>query len=132
MSVPVFIDAVHAAELLRVPQDTVMDLIAQGRLRTYGGRTTNPFLRSAEVLALVPELGVSETEEEPRRVKGPAARVRQRLTADARWSDISEDDIREWARRTDPAGREAGRTAARTALERLSTVLAALEERLPP
>lgn len=128
MSMPVFIDAVHAAELLRVSPDTLLDLIAEGRLRTYGGKAANPFLRSADVLALAPQLGVSELDEEPKRVKSPAARVRQRLTADARWSDVSEDDIREWARREDPASREAGRTAARTALERLSALLSVLED----
>lgn len=128
MNVPVFIDAVHAAEMLHVSQDAVLDLVKQGRLRAYGGRASNPFLRSADVSALVPEFHVPDESAAPRRVKSASARVRQRLTADARWADVTEEDVRDWADRSDRAARQAARTAALTAQERLGWVLRILDE----
>jgi hypothetical protein len=128
MTMPAFIDAVHAAELLRVSQDAVLDLVKEGKLHPFGGRAGNPFLRSAEVMALASQLGVDEAGPQPRRVKSASARVRTRLTADARWADVTEDDIRDWAARTDAAGKQAARKAARTARERLETVLRVLDE----
>jgi hypothetical protein len=122
-----FIDAVHAAEILGVSQDTIVDWVASGKLKAYGGKPGNPFLRSNDVAMLMRELGV-HVEEQPRRVKSATARVQQRLTADARWSDIGDDDIAEWARRADPARRQAARTAAAAAIKQLEKVLMALEE----
>lgn len=129
MVAPVFIDAAGAAEVLRMPLDTVLDLIHEGRLRTFGGKAANPFVRSADVAALAAELGVGSGEAaEPKRVKSASARVQTRLTADARWADITESDIRDWVRRVDPARRQAGKIAATTAIERLRSVLRAIEE----
>jgi len=130
MATPAFIDAAYAADSLHVPLDTVLDLVRDGRLRTYGGRASNPFLRSAEVAALADQLGLgaAEQQEPPRRVKSASVRVQQRITADARWGDISEEDIRDWARRADPLRRQAARTAAGTARERLDMLLRALDE----
>lgn len=122
-----FIDAVHAAEILRVTPETVVDWVASGRLRSFGGKATNPFLRSADVAALAEEMGIEEGEP-PRRTKSPTVRVQQRLTADARWSEIGEDDIREWISRADPARRQAARQAAEHARTRLDLVLRLLGE----
>ncbi len=132
MVTPTFIDAAYAADSLHVPLDTILDLVRAGRLRTYGGRTSNPFLRSAEVTALAGELGLGDdTESEtPRRVKSPSARVQQRITADSRWGDVSEADIRDWVERADDTRLQAARKAAQLATGRLSFLLAALEERL--
>jgi hypothetical protein len=128
MVTPAFIDSVHAAELLGVSQDAVLDLVKEGKLHTFGGRASNPFLRSAEVMALAPQLTTGEPSPQPKRVKSASARVRQRLTADARWSDVSEDDIRDWAGRTDAAGKQAARKAATAARERLALLLRVLDE----
>ena len=122
-----FVDSVIASEVLHVSQDTVLDWIKEGRLRAFGGKASNPFLRSADVAALVKELGIA-TEESPKRTKSASARVQQRLTADSRWSEISEDDVRDWAGRADPARRAAARTAASTAIARLQIVLDVLKE----
>ncbi len=122
-----FIDSVHAAEILHVSQDAVLDWIAAGKLRPFGGKATNPFLRSVDVQALREELGVSD-EEAPKRMKSASARVQQRLTADARWSEISDDEIGDWATRADNARRQAARTAAREARDKLATVLRVLDE----
>jgi hypothetical protein len=128
VSTPVFIDSFYAADLLHVSQEAVLDLISEGRLQTYGGRASNPFLRSAEVIALAPSLPAPPDAEPPRRVKSATSRVRQRITADARWSDIAEDDIRDWARRTDAPARQAARTAAAGAIDKLNMLLRLLDE----
>lgn len=122
-----FVDAVIAAEVLHVTKETVLDWVAAGRLRTFGGKPDNPFLRSADVASLLDELGVMGGEP-PKRSKSATAKVQTRLTADARWSDVSDDDIAEWVRRADPARKQAARTAAGTAIDRLQGVLRALED----
>jgi hypothetical protein len=127
---PPFIDAAYAADMLHVPLDTVLDWIAAGTLTPYGGRAGNPFLRSRDVLAVAAQLGLDRQEaESPKRVKSASARVQQRLTADARWTDVSDDDIRDWAVRADEARRAAARKAASAALQRLQVVLRVLDER---
>jgi hypothetical protein len=122
-----FVDSVHAAEFLHVSQEAVLDMISGGRLRTFGGKPSNPFLRSTDIAALAEELGVSN-EEAPRRTKSPTARVQTRLTADARWADIGEDDLREWAARADDARRSGARAAAQVARQRLDLLLHILDE----
>lgn len=132
MITPTFVDAAYAADTLHVPLDVILDLIRDGRLRTYGGRASNPFLRSAEVAALASELGLGADaeQESPRRVKSPSARVQQRVTADARWGDVSEEDIRDWAGRADAARLQAARKAARIATERLRFLMTFVDEKL--
>jgi hypothetical protein len=122
-----FIDSVHAAEILHVTQETVLDWIGEGKLTAYGGKPTNPFLRSGDVGNLAESLGVA-ADEPPKRTKSVTAKVQQRITADARWSDISIEEIREWATRADKARRQAARSAALTARQRLENLLAILEE----
>jgi hypothetical protein len=121
-----FIDSVHASEVLHVTQDTVLDWIAKGKLKAYGGKPTNPFLRSGDVAALAAELGVAT--DEPKRSKSASAKVQQRVTSDSRWSEVSVDEIRDWATRADGARRQAARTAALTARQRLDSLLTILEE----
>lgn len=124
---PVFIDTVHAAEILQISQDTLLDWIASGRLTSVGGKTANPFLRSAQVFALREEIGV-QPDQEPKRTKSATARVQTRLTADARWSDITDTDLVDWVKRSDPSRRRAARTAARAAQDRLNSLLRLLDE----
>ncbi|HEY8686388.1 MAG TPA: hypothetical protein VIO57_12345 [Chloroflexota bacterium] len=123
-----FVDSVHAAEFLHVTQDAVLDMIAGGRLNTFGGKPSNPFLRSSDVAALAKELGVS-AEEAPKRMKSPTARVQTRLTADARWADIGEADLSDWVARADDARRSGARAAAQVARQRLERLIQLLDER---
>jgi hypothetical protein len=123
-----FVDSVHAAEFLHLSQEAVLDLISGGRLRPFGGKPSNPFVRSADVAALAEELGVT-AEEAPRRIKSPAARVQTRLTADARWADIGEADLREWAARADRDRQLSARAAAQVARQRLDLLVDILDER---
>jgi len=129
VSMPVFIDAVYAAELLHISPDAAADLIRARGLRTYGGPSSNPFVRSADILALAGELGErEEMATAPKRVKSGSGRVQTRLTADARWVEVGEEDIKTWASRADPARKQAARTAVENALQKLQLVLAALDE----
>jgi hypothetical protein len=104
----------------------VLDWVRDGKLKAYGGKPGNPFFRSADVAALLRELGVPE-DAPSRRTKSPSARVQARITADARWSDVSVADIEDWARRADSSRRLAARSAALTARQRLDKLLDALE-----
>jgi hypothetical protein len=122
-----FIDATHAAEILHATQDKVVDWVAEGRLRSYGGKPNNPFLKSTDVAELAQELGLEESDA-PRRTKSASAKVQARLTADSRWSDISNEDIEDWARRADQARRQAAKTAASEAIGRLESLLNALDK----
>lgn len=122
-----FVDSVHAAEFLGMTREDVLDLIASGRLRPFGGKPSNPFVRSADIAALAQELGV-QPEAAPKRAKSPIARVQQRLTADARWADIGEDDLRTWVARSDDTRRAGARSAALVAKQRLDTLLRLLDE----
>lgn len=126
-----FVDSVHAAEFLHLTQEGVLDLIAEGRLSAFGGKPSNPFLRSADVAALAEELGVPE-DDAPKRTKSPVARVQTRLTADARWADIGDTDLREWVARTDEARRSGARAAAQVARQRLDRLIQLLDEREQP
>ena len=128
MSTPLFIDTAYAADMLRMTPDAVLDLVKSGRLRPYGGRSPNFFFRSGDVSALVQDLDVRQEAETPKRVKSASARVQTRLTADARWSEIGEDEIRDWATRSDPARRQAARKAALLAKRNLELVIQVLDE----
>ncbi|HEX8919685.1 MAG TPA: hypothetical protein VF898_14370 [Chloroflexota bacterium] len=129
MSVPVFIDAAYAAELLHISPDAAADLIRERGFRTYGGPSSNPFVRSADILALIDEIGVKDEEASgSKRLKSGSSRVQTRLTADARWVDVEEDDIRSWLSRADSARKRAARTAAENAMSKLSLILALLDQ----
>ena len=114
--------------MLRVSPDAVLDMVKDGKLRPYGGRAPNFFFRSADVAALVPASDVQADVQAPKRIKSASARVQTRLTADARWIEVGEADIRDWAARADAARLQAARKAAEIAIERLETVLQVLAE----
>jgi hypothetical protein len=125
---PAFVDTAYAADMLRIPQDTILGWIDAGKLKTYGGRVDNPFVRTPEVTALAEQLGVAPAVEAPKRSKSASARVQTRLTADSRWKDVTPSDISEWAARADPARRQAARRVAEEARERLEMVMKAIQE----
>lgn len=131
MSTPRFVDTAFAAEMLRVSEDAVRDLVQAGRLRPYGGRAPNFIFRTADVAALASDVVPAAESESPKRVKSPSARVQARLTADARWVDVSENDIRSWAANVDAARRQAARTVSARARQKLETLLQVLDELEP-
>lgn len=123
-----FVDATVAAEALHVSPDTVLDWIKEGRLKTYGGRPSNPFLRSRDVAELAQSLGLPADAEPARRTRSASARVQTRLTADSRWSEIGEQELREWASRVDAARRQAARVVIAGAGQRLDMLARILDE----
>jgi len=128
VSTPPFIDVSYAADTLHISPDVILDWVASGKLKTYGGRSSNPFVRSGEVHALAAELGALPADDEPpKRMKSASGRVQTRLTADAKWGDISDQDIVDWASRTEPVRRKAARTAASAARDRLDFLLKTLD-----
>jgi hypothetical protein len=128
VSLPVFIDAAYAADMLHMTQEAAVDLIASRNLRTYGGAPSNPFVRSADISALVTELGPVVEAEGTRRGKSAQVRVQTRLTADSKWAELSDRDIAEWAERSDRPRRLAARKAAEVAKDRLDKLLEKLNE----
>jgi len=126
-TLPPFIDSAHAAEILHVTPEAVLDLIAAGRLKPFAGPPTKPFLRSQDVVALASEIGVQAEAETPKRVKSGFSRVQPRVTADARWKDVSQDDLRDFVRRADPARRAAARAATQEAIAKLEELLRMLD-----
>lgn len=126
---PPFIDASYAAELLGVQARDVLDWVEAGRLSRFGGKDQNPFLRTAEVERLASELGVDLSRPPVRRraSQNPVRRVELRIRHDAKWSEISAEDITAWARELDQHTRAAARQVAETAMQRLNQVLQTLD-----
>lgn len=116
-----FIDASFAAELLGLQTVDVLDLIAAGKLASMGGKDRNPFVRTAQVEQLAREMGrdLDEPPAKRRASQNPVRRIELRLRHDTRWSDVSEADIRLWARSLDEHSRTAARSIAKTALDKL-------------
>lgn len=125
-----FVDAVFAAELLGVQTADVLEWIASGRLSSFGGKDRNPFVRTGEVEALARELGRDLTPPPAKRraTQNPVRRVELRIRHDTRWSDVSEEDIRAWARELDGPTRIASQKVAATAVDRLRRILDVLNE----
>ncbi|HZT97158.1 MAG TPA: hypothetical protein VFB34_10015 [Chloroflexota bacterium] len=119
-----FVDATFAAEMLGVGLDEILTWVQEGRLKTYGGKDRNPFLRTVELKTLADELGHTPQPAASRRAAdNPVKRVGLRIRADARWSQVSPEDIRRWTRETDDASKRAAVTVAETAMDRLRTLL---------
>src|SRR5260370_664770 len=116
-----FVDAGEAARLLGIDRVTLDQWIHDGRLKSHRGVGREAFFRTSEIEILNNELHPStelaeavaadERESEgveektpSRKKQDPQMRVYLRLQADAKWYDISEEDIRIWFHRLAPAG----------------------------
>jgi len=123
-----FVDATFAAEMLGVPVADVLQWVADGRLTSYGGKERNPFLRTVQVEELGREMGRDPAEPPVRRraSQNPVRRVELRLRHDAKWSDVSEEDLQAWLREADAPSRAAAEKVARTAVDRLNRMLSLL------
>lgn len=128
MSTPPFVDVTYAADMFHVSPDLIHDWLREGRLKAVGGKSSNPFVRTVDVAALAAEIVPADSNEPPKRVKSASTRVQTRLTADAKWAEVSDSDIRDWAQRADPARLRAARKAVDATQERLRAVLSVLDE----
>jgi hypothetical protein len=134
-----FVDESDAVRRLGVDRDTLLALVAAGRLRSYPGVGKGHFFRVGDLQALAEELHPAEAEpehEEPaesteqrqRRQHDPAYRVHLRLVADLKWYDLSDDDLRAWLRELHPDAYERQRTNISTVIGKLQRLLALMDE----
>jgi hypothetical protein len=140
-----FIDAGEAARQLGIDRVTLDQWVRDGRIKPYRGVGKDAFFRVSEVEALYNELHPSseladavaadESESAGEEEKGPARkkqdpqmRVYLRLQADAKWYDISEDDIRTWFQQLAPDGYERNKRNAEHSIEKLQFLVSLIEE----
>ena len=126
-----FLDAGETARRLGIDRVTLDQWIRDGRIKAYKGVGRDSFFKTSEVDALYSELhpaaelaaAVAEDEREtaatqagaagqsiqltPRRKQhDPQMKVYLRLQADAKWFDITEEDISTWFKQLSPEGYE--------------------------
>jgi hypothetical protein len=140
-----FIDAGEAARLLGIDRVTLDQWVGDGRLKPHRGVGREAFFRTSEVEALYNELhpsaelaeAVAADERESAGVqeKGPARkkqdpqmRVYLRLQADAKWYDISEEDIHTWFQQLAPDGYERNKRNIEHTIKKLQYLVSLIEE----
>jgi Helix-turn-helix domain len=140
-----FIDAGEAARQLGIDRVALDQWVRDGRIKPYRGVGKDAFFRASDVEALYNELHPStdlaeavaaderesagEEEKGPARKKqDPQMRVYLRLQADAKWYDISEDDIRTWFQQLAPDGYERNKRNAEHSIKKLQFLVSLIEE----
>ncbi len=140
-----FIDAGEAARRLGIDRVTLDQWIKEGRIKPHRGVGRDSFFRSGDVDALYNELHPSTelaeaiaadeqdsagTAPQPgvRKKQDPQMRVYLRLQADAKWYDISEDDIRFWFQQLAPDGYERNKRNAQHTIQKLQYMVSLIED----
>jgi len=144
-----FMDAGEAARRLGIDRITLEQWTRAGRIKAHRGVGKDVFYRTSDVEALYNELhptgelaeAVEADERESagasqgaaastRKKQDPQMRVYLRLQADAKWYDISEEDIRVWFRQLAPDGYERNKRNAEHTIKKLQYLLSLLDEGL--
>ena len=142
-----FIDAGEAARQLRIDRVTLDQWVRDGRIKPYRGVGKDAFFRASDDEALYNELypssdlaeavaaderesaGEEEKEKGPARKKqDPQMRVYLRLQADAKWYDVSEEDIRTWFQELAPVCYERNKRNAEHTIKKLQFLVSLIEE----
>lgn len=141
-----FLDAGEAARRLGIDRVTLEQWTRDGRLKAHRGVGKDVFYRSADVEALYHELhpveelaeavaadelesaGGPQPSAPARKKQDPQMRVYLRLQADAKWYDISEEDIRTWFQQLAPDGYERNKRNAELTIKRLQYLVNLIEE----
>jgi excisionase family DNA binding protein len=141
-----FVDAGEAARRLEIDRVTLDQWVHDGRIKPYRGVGKDVFFRSSDVELLYNELhpssvlaeavaaderesaGEGEEKGPVRKKQDPQMRVYLRLQADAKWYDVSEDDIRTWFRQLAPDGYERNKRNAEHAIKKLQFLVSQIEE----
>ena len=126
-----FMDTVEAAALLKSDRLAVLKYVEEGRLRTFGGKPGNPFLRSEDVLNLAAELQTDQdTAVDPKTIhrNDPVRKLRLRMQQDAKWPEVDEAAMRAWANELDLVSFNRMRQTARETIDRLQLLLTVLDE----
>src|SRR2546425_12054500 len=143
-----FLDAAETAKRLGIDRVTLEQWVHEGRIRSYKGVGRDSFFRASEIDALYQELhpsaelasAVAADEREsaggatmiqltPRKKQqDPQMRVYLRLQADAKWYDISEEDIRTWFMQLDPDGYERNKRNAQHNIKQIQNLVSLIQE----
>ena len=137
-----FVDESEAVRRLGVDHDTLLSLVRAGRLRAYPGVGKGSFFKAGDLDTLARELHppaaapapAEQTAKDaptaaPKRPQhDPAYKVHLRLTADLKWYDLSDDDLRTWVRELHPEGYERQRSNITAVITRLRRLLALMDE----
>lgn len=140
-----FVDAGEAARILGVDRVTLDQWIREGRLKSHRGVGRESFFRTADIEALYNELHPSpelaeavaadERESEDidekapaRKKQDPQMRVYLRLQADAKWYDVTEEDISNWFQQLAPDGYDRNRRNAEHTIKKLQYMVGLIEE----
>lgn len=140
-----FLDAGEAARRLGIDRQTLDQWIRDGRIKPHRGVGRDSFFRATEVEALYKELhpesqlaeAIAADEQESagqqpqkpvRKQQDPQMRVYLRLQADAKWYDVSEDEIRTWFQQLAPDGYERNKRNAEHTIKKLQFMIGLIEE----
>ena len=142
-----FVDAGDAARRLGIDRVTLDLWVKEGRIKTHRGVGRDVFFRATDVEALYNELHPSSELAEAvaldesqsakgsmpiiqptRKKQDPQMRVYLRLQADAKWYDISEEDIRTWFHQLAPDGYERNKRNAEHSIQKLQLLVALIED----
>ncbi len=141
-----FLDAGETAKRLGIDRVTLDNWVKEGRIKTHRGVGRESFFRSNDVEALYSELhpsgeladavaadesessGEAEPQQPVRKKQDPQMRVYLRLQADAKWYDISEEDIRAWFQQLAPDGYERNKRNAQHTVKKLQYLVQLIEE----
>ena len=140
-----FVDAGEAARILGVDRVTLEQWVRDGRLKSHRGVGREAFFRTAEIEALYNELHPSpelaeavaadERESEDVEEKAPARKkqdpqmsVYLRLQADAKWYDVTEEDIHTWFQQLAPDGYDRNKRNAEHSIKKLQYLISLIEE----
>ncbi len=146
-----FLDAGEAARRLGIDRLTLEQWTRDGRLKAHRGVGKDVFYRTGDVEALYNELhpatelaealvadeqesaGESQvtTKAAPaRKQQDPPMRVYLRLQADAKWYDVSEEDIHTWFQQLAPDGYARNKRNVEHAIKKLQYLASLLDEGL--
>ena len=142
-----FMDASDVARRLNIDRATLEQWTQAGRLRAHRGVGKDVFYRVSDVETLYTELHPAtelaeavaadeiESSEESQAAKAPARkkqdpqmRVYLRLQADAKWYDISEEDIRTWFQQLAPDGYQRNKRNAEHTIKQLQYLVSLIED----
>jgi hypothetical protein len=141
-----FMDAGETARRLGIDRLTLDNWVREGRIKTRRGAGRDVFFRTADVEALYQELhpasevaeAIAADEQESadetkqpgpaRKKQDPQMRVYLRLQADAKWYDVSEEEIRIWFQQLAPDGYERNKRNAQHSIKKLQYLVSLIEE----
>ncbi len=148
-----FLDAGETARRLGIDRVTLEQWVKDGRIKAHRGVGRDVFFRSADIEALYNELhpaaelaaAVAADEQESanggttesgqgkpigvvKRQQDPQMRVYLRLQADAKWYDISEDDIRTWFQQLAPDGYERNKRNVEHTIKKLQFLVGLIDD----